>query len=67
MSVEGAHGNYTYIILSEFTHIRELRRLQPNEGLAISNDSYRNELFDWTIIILPDIVLYFLVTLRNFS
>ena len=40
-------------------YIRELRRLQPHEGQAISNDSYWKEFFDWTIVILPDIVLYF--------
>ena len=40
MSVKGAHGDYNYIILSKFTYIRELRRLQPHEGQAISNDSF---------------------------
>ena len=40
MSVKEARGNYTYIILSKLTYIKELRRLQPNEGQAISNDSY---------------------------
>ena len=32
---------------------------QPNEEQAISNDSYWKEFFDSTIVILPDIVLYF--------
>ena len=31
-----------------------------NEGQTISNDSYWKEFFDWTIVILPDIGLYFL-------
>ena len=38
-------------------YMRELRRLQPNEGQA--NDSYWKEFCDWTIVTLPDIGQYF--------
>ena len=31
---------YTYVILPKSLYIRELRRLQPNEEQAISNDAY---------------------------
>ena len=57
MSVKGADGDYTYMILSKFTYIRKLQMKQPNEGQAISNDPYWKDIFDWAIVILLDIVL----------
>ena len=68
MSVKGVHGDtYTYVLLSKFTYIMELRRLQPNVGQAISSDSYWKEFCDWATVTLPYISRYFSRNVAFFS